>query len=833
MTKQRKLLTAALVILALHLIQEVFLGVSPLGSFIANFLQIFSAGLAAFLCFRASRRGTGFIHQFWILIACGFLVWACADMGWVYYESFRHTEPPRDSIFPFLVTTRSLFLAMALLLDQKEEDKHFDLASLLDFVQLIIIFSLIYIGWFYVPSLHETSLTALLRSAEVEIGEDLAVLGLAFLQAKRAPTPQIRWLYLGFTSYLSILTLGSIVTAYAQLHGQTASGTWLDLWWTVAHLVGAYWALRWQPRAGFYPSLHRERSFASMLLENAIFAGAPLIVLWQAAELGPFWRKLSFTFLGISILAFGARLALSKFREAQSGATAHKADRERLEAESNFRIAFQASPAAITVTSLDDGTYSEVNDAFLAVLGYGRSELIGKSALDLNIWVDPQERLPIVEKLRAGQQVSEAEVRFRTKSGKERQLVMSSDLVLMRGQPFILSIMHDVTEKKMLEREFHQAQKMEAVGRLAGGVAHDFNNLLMVVSGNAQLLQASKDDEDKVVRYARQIEDASARGAALTRQLLAFSRKQLLNPTVLDLNTVIADLWKMLPRLLGEDIDGILSLEPELRRVSADRGQIEQVIMNLAVNARDAMPQGGKLALETANVVIDSRGTSGHSAEIPPGRYVSFAMTDTGEGMSPAVRAHIFDPFFTTKELGKGTGLGLATVHGIVKQSGGYISVSSEPGKGSTFKVYLPQITGHAAEHGSEAQGEPAQGGRGTILLVEDEIALRQIASEYLREKGYHVVEAGTSESALEACASYAGRIDLLVTDIVIPGGNGLTLAKQLSEMRPGLRTIFMSGYTDRTLGPDILGPSATFFQKPFSLDALAHTIRVVLDGAG
>jgi len=829
----RKLLILAVAIVALHAIQEVFVGASPLGSFLANALQIFSAGLAAVLCFGASRRGTGFTGPFWILIGCSSLAWAIADLGWVYYESFLHMSVPRDSIFHFLVDTRALFLVMALLLDQKKEPVDLDLASFLDFAQLAIIFVLLYLGAYYVPSLSESRYASILRSAEVELGEDLAVLGLAVMQAIRAGTPRIRSLYFGFTLYFSLLTAGAVITDYEEIRvvKEATTGTWLDLWWTVPYLVAALWAAGWQPGANFYPTSRRENSFPSLLVNNTIFALAPLIVLLEAAQLGQGWRGLSFSLLGVSILCFAARLAISEFREVRSSLSAHKADQDRLEAESKFRIAFHANPEGITITSLGDGIIVEVNDAFVAAMGFERSELIGKSAVEMNLWVDVRERISLVEKLRRGGRISEAEVRFRTKSGREKQLLLSAHPIQVQGQLCILSIMHDVTEQRLLERQFHQAQKMEAIGRLAGGVAHDFNNILMIASASVQLLEKSRNDPARIERYTHQIQNATDRGASLTRQLLAFSRQQMLNPSILDLNAVVTDLWKMLPRLLGEDVDTVLSLDSALGQVSADRGQLEQVIMNLAVNARDAMPQGGRLTVETTNVVIDEALARVHGVDVPPGRYVMLAVSDTGVGMSPEVQAHIFDPFFTTKELGKGTGLGLATVYGIVKQSGGYIWVYSEMGRGSTFKVYLPRVEAKVPALEIAQPDEPVPAGSGTILLIEDEAALRAVASEYLRSKGYEVVEAGDGETALEFCKSHKGPIDLLITDVVMPGSSGPSVAKTVLEARPGLRTIFMSGYTDRTLGPELLGPNATFFQKPFSLDALARKIHAMLNG--
>ena len=571
-----------------------------------------------------------------------------------------------------------------------------------------------------------------------------------------------------------------------------------------------------------------------MLANNLIFALAPLIVLLQAAELGVGWHRLSLSFLGISILCFALRLGLSEFREIKSSVRAHKADQERLETESKFRIAFHANPEGIAISTLKDGVFIEVNNAFVAMMGYERSELIGKSSLELKLWVDSKARDCFKDKLNRGQRITKLEVKVRTKSGEERQMLLAADPIQVQGRLCVLTIVHDVTEQQLLEQQLQQAQRMEAIGRLAGGLAHDFNNILMITSANAQLLGRSRDNPAKVERYAFQIREAADRGASLTKQLLAFSRQQLLNPTILNLNKIVTDLWKILPRLLGDDIKTVLSLDPGLGQVSADRGQIEQVIMNLAINARDAMPQGGTLTVETKNVAIDESGTDGEDVGVPPGHFVMVTATDTGIGMSPEVQARVFDPFFTTKAFGKGTGLGLATVYGIVKQSGGYILVRSEALQGSRFKVYLPRVEAKAPVIQTPPdEFAPAASASATILLVEDEAQLREVASEYLRSKGYEVIEANSGEIALELCNSHKGQLDVLITDVVMPGRSGPSLAKAVLEVRPEIRTIFISGYADRALSSELLGTNSAFFQKPFSLEELARKIHSMLNENG
>jgi two-component system cell cycle sensor histidine kinase/response regulator CckA len=389
----------------------------------------------------------------------------------------------------------------------------------------------------------------------------------------------------------------------------------------------------------------------------------------------------------------------------------------------------------------------------------------------------------------------------------------------------------DVTDRKRLEEQFRQAQKMEAVGRLAGGIAHDFNNLLMVIQGYADLMADRVAAGDWVRRSAEQIQMAARRASALTQQLLAFSRRQMLAPKVLNVHSVVSDMENILRRLIGEDIELRASTEPDLWFVKADRSQIEQVIMNLAVNARDAMPQGGRLTIETANVQLEE---SSHypSFVVEAGKYVMLAVTDNGCGMDAATQAHIFEPFYTTKEKGKGTGLGLATVYGIVKQSGGYIWVYSEPGRGTTFKIYLPKIEEEVRDEIFDRRVEKASVPRGSevILLVEDEKGVRELARQYLEMSGYTVLEAEDGHAAMELSASHDGPIHLLMTDVVMPGISGRELAERISSVRTSIKILYMSGYADQVaMHHGIWGNDAVLLQKPFNMVSLATKLREIL----
>ena len=501
-----------------------------------------------------------------------------------------------------------------------------------------------------------------------------------------------------------------------------------------------------------------------------------------------------------------------------------------LKAEERFHKAFNASPEPITIANLSDGRYLDVNESFLRTTGYRREEVIGRTSLELKFWERREDRARLVAILEEQGSVRDLEITFCTKSGEQRTALDSAEIIEVAGQKCIIAFFKDITERKFLEQQLRQAQKMEAVGRLSGGIAHDFNNLLGVIIGYSELLGERVAQNASLRKNVEEIKKAGHRAADLTRQLLAFSRQQVLDPKVLDLNAIVAGLEKMLRPLIGEDIELSTALDPALGHVKADQGQIEQVIMNLVINGRDAMPEGGKLMIETASVDLDEDYARRHPPVVP-GSYALLAVTDTGMGMDAKTQAHIFDPFFTTKEMGKGTGLGLATVYGVVKQSGGYIWVDSEPGKGTTFKTYLPLVEESPEPAGLRATRAKPSRGSETILLVEDEESLRVMTRTLLVQSGYNVLDADSGTQALEIAHRREETIHLLLTDVVLPGMRGRELAERMVLFRPNLRVLLMSGYADHAMAAQGVLDAGTFFlQKPFTRDALTREVRKVLD---
>jgi len=500
--------------------------------------------------------------------------------------------------------------------------------------------------------------------------------------------------------------------------------------------------------------------------------------------------------------------------------------------EMNFRSLVTNAPYGICRCD-STGKILDANPAFLQLLGRATvDEIVGEHIFGL--YAQNDRWFALADFLRSAEPFKGLMAEWKGKDTATTLVRISGRAVADGGDGGIVFELfaEDVTERRVLEDQLRQSQKMEAVGRLAGGIAHDFNNLLMVISGYSEFLLERLGAEPQLRGPAQEIASAAERASSLTRQLLAFSRKQMLAPRIVNLNEVATENTKMLTRMIGEDIDLVMVPGANLWPVRADAGQIEQVIMNLAVNARDAMPSGGKLTIETSNVTLDEAYARFH-APLPPGDYVMVAISDTGNGMDNETQSHIFEPFFTTKGT-KGTGLGLSTVYGIVKQSGGYIWVHSEVGRGTTFKIYLPRVasTGEAVTHVAvPVEYRKVEPGRETILLVEDEPNLRYLARQYLEKQGYRVIEAADGAVAVQIAVAHEGVIHLLLTDVIMPGMNGRELAQRISEIRPNVKILYMSGYTENVIGQNgTLDAGVRLLQKPFNLRDLKSVVREVLD---
>jgi PAS domain S-box-containing protein len=943
----RKLLILAATIVGAHLAVALTLGVSPSGTLLANLLEISASVLAAVMSFGASRRARGMARPFWTLVGCGMAAWGVANLGWMYYELVLHTKPAAGSAVQFLFSLHALFFAMVLFLDQEKDSERLEPEFFLDFAQIGIVFFFVFLGFYYLPSAHLQQQGAATRQVWMELCEEIAIIALASLQIARAHTAHIRNLYVGLALYYSIFAAGSAVAEYHQSIRRTPTGTLFDLCWTLPFLWGAFWAARWQqPTATQAARPLVRKTFSGVVLTNAIFVLAPLIVLVQVAQLPADWRFLRFSLLGVSILCFAARMGMGGYREAQTAETVRRqalamdatadgisilgedgkhiyvnaafarmmghegpesmlgvnwrqiydpqdvdllqkqvrkalesegkwsgqinlrrrdgtvipvemaiaslangvtacighdisarkeAEKARADAENKYRTLVEQVAAISYIAELGlRGEWHYVSPQIESITGYTQDEWLAES----RDWMRhiPVEDHAVIEGAEAASVRGErfqAEYRIVRKDGAV--IWVSDTAVVVSGSnshPVMEGIIVDITERKLLENQLQQSRRMEAVGRLAGGIAHDFNNLLTIIKGYAELALQRPGIQAEQRADVMQIENAAERAALLIRQLLAFSRRQVLQPKIIDLNAIVVGLDKLLGRLIGEHIEMVTCCGANVGNVKADPAQVEQVIMNLVVNARDAMPKGGQMTVETVNVELDSTYARDH-VSVKPGPYVMLAVSDTGMGIRRETMAHIFEPFFTTKESGKGTGLGLSTVYGIVKQSGGYIWVYSEPDQGTTFKVYLPRVAAEVESKPSVVEVPGAGRGSETILLVEDEEAVRDLANRILSAKGYSVVAAKSTKEAEQLSEKHSGDIHLVLTDIIMPGTSGREFARRIAARRPRTRILFMSGYTDNVLAEGgVLEEGLSFLQKPFTPGALVQKVREVLDSA-
>ncbi len=942
----RKLLVSVIVLLGLSVGIILTLGMSPIGSLLTNSLQIVCCGVAAGVCFAASKRGRGVSRPFWALVGCSIAAWGVANLGWMYYENWLHAPVPRFSLVRILFDVQGVFYAIALFLDKEKDSPEFNAEMVLDSVQIAIVFLSLFFGIFYLQvweraeaQFHELIVTWIF------VGINVTLTLLATVQMFGAKTKRIRSLYRGLALFLFIYTLGSGLAESSWANQLVLTGSWYDLGWTIPFLFAAMWAGRWQEEA---EAAHSEatqiKTLRELALKNVMLALAPLIVLVLVARLGSQWRMIGFSLLAVSIVSYVVRLGITEFRHVESSASVMR-----------HRVAMESTVDGMSILD-DHGEHVYANSAFARLTGFsGPQEVLGKSwrqvydprdialleeqvresvvksgrwsgqivlhhrddttlPVEMTITKMPQGGTVCVardisDRLKAVRARDEAEIKYRllveqvaaisyiaelgvngqwfyvspqietilgyspdewladscnwlshvspedhhvvqtaeetSERGlpfqaeyriirKDGKIVWVSDnAVVVRGSgshPLMEGLIVDITDRKLLENQLQQSRRMEAVGRLAGGIAHDFNNLLTIIKGYAELALNRPGVPPERSSDIQQIGNAAERASTLIRQLLAFSRRQVLQPKSLDLNAIVESLDKLLSRLMGADIHMKTACSPNIGTVKADPAQIEQVIMNLVVNARDAMPSGGRLTIETANVDLDANYARDH-VTVKPGPYVMLAVSDTGIGMDSDTQSHIFEPFYTTKGSGRGTGLGLSTVYGIVKQSGGYIWVYSEPGKGTAFKVYLPRVEESVVAPSVKTEESVNRWGTETILLVEDDAAVRELARTILAAQGYSVLVAESASHAEQLAANGSREIHLLLTDVVMPGVSGRDLARRITSNHARTQVLFMSGYTDNVIAHGgVLETGVAFLQKPFTPRALAIKVREVLD---
>ena len=940
----RKLLTLALTILGLHIVEAYTVDPSPAGSLLGNSLQMIACFTAVAMCLRAARRGKQLTRTFWLLVGAGIGIWGVANLGWTYYEVVLHREPAELSFVRFLFDIQGAFFAMAMLLDQGYDSQKLDFGLLLDALQIALVFLFIYLGLFYTPSVHLDSAHAAFREYAIAMAETASLFGLAVLRSFLTSSKAIRPLYGGLAAYLAVYLIGSGIANTAALKHETPTGTLLDLAWTVPLLYAAIWAATWRPVDEPHgESTIRAKTLSETVLTNLLFGAAPVLIFLLSAEFASGWKILRYSVLTLSVAGYVARMAISDYRQSRNaekarqrtsaldlavdgmaivsgdgkytyvnegyaqmlGSTSRKemigcqwenvsvrgaqgaspneirsvlrqngrwlgivnvpravgeslpvelavaalpeggvvmlsrdlterrkVEQARAEAEIKYRMIVEQVAAISYIAEPGvNGRWFYVSPQIESILGYVAEEWLADSENWLQ-HIHPDDHAAVQEAEAAGLQGKSFQAEYRV-IRKDGRTVWISDTATITGgsenHPVMEGIMVDISERKLMENQSQQARRMEAIGRLAGGIAHDFNNLLTIIKGYTELARQRTEGQSALRNDIEKIDDASERAAALVRQLLAFSRKQVLQPKNLDLNSVVGGLEQLLKRLMSEDIRMQVKMSPDLGIIKADPSQIEQVLMNLVVNARDAMPSGGKLIIETRNVDLDQTYAS-EQVSVKAGRYVMLAVSDTGLGMNAETVAHIFEPFFTTKGGMRGTGLGLSTTYGIVKQSGGYIWVYSEPQHGTTFKVYLPRIDEIAEAPEAARLRSTVRNGTETILLVEDDESVRDLTETVLTSYGYKVILTQDPQHA-QAVAQSGIEIHMVLTDVVMPSMSGRDLVRILSGKYPHLRVLYMSGYSDDIISTDgVLESGLAFLQKPFTPAALAQKVREVLD---
>jgi len=786
--------------------------------------QLLAAFLAATACWQASRRSRHYATIFWRLSAATFLLWSVGVLLNT-YQNLTSAFPNQNQIGVFLIiflSTAPMFLGSVLsgTTDTGDESKvHWDL--ILDACQILVLVLAVHLMLVDIPSMSVGER----RTAAVALRlQDYWRLALAIALGVRAlldESPATRRLIKPIAVAMALFAVGTWIGNDLQDAAVWRGARWFDLAWTIPFAMVAYSAAAWR-QPPISPEWDRKPAkVEAVFLFYFPSIALPILLLSMHNEIQFEQIVVGLGAMMLSIFCFSLRLLLTQRQQ--------RLTMEALAAsEHRYRNLFERNMAGLYVSTLD-GRILDCNQAFCDVFGYTREQLLHLDASELYIG-GGQEREALLAELQQHGAKHGVEHSYVRRDGNRIWTLENYSITTDEtGRRVLEGAVLDATERHSLEQQLQQAQKMESVGQLAGGVAHDFNNLLTVMRGYSDLQLEKTAPSDPIHGYAEQINAAADRAAGLTRQLLAFSRQQVMQARVVNLNTLLHDFEKLLRRLIGEDIEMRTVFADDLGNVKVDPGQMEQVIMNLVTNARDAMPEGGTMTLETSNIELDGLFLDRHPYVVP-GPYVRLAISDTGNGMDADTRKRVFDPFFTTKEVGKGTGLGLSTSYGIVKQSQGYIEVYSEVGHGSTFVIYLPRL-GPGTQPAPVEKATPARRGNETVLLVEDDRQVRALAQSILESYGYKVLAVEEPGEAEAVCDQHSGSIKILLADMIMPKMTGREVARRVASRIPSIRVLYMSGFpTHNIVNQGILEPGIFFLQKPFTAVALASKIRDVLD---
>jgi PAS domain S-box-containing protein len=801
---------------------------------ISDLLQLGLGALASAAAWQAARRSAGFSRTFWRFQACGLFLWALAQALATVYDGILHrpvNQPWPSDLLYFLWLT-PIFLA--LFLRPYAASQRIPWTQWLDFAQVGILVTSVYAFAFEVPAHWQSQVISYEHLALlVSCARDILLVAFFTWRTLRSSDSQVRSLYGRITVFLALFTLAECPYLYLQVYASLRPGTLWDFPTSVA--LGAAAIListapsaavaerRRETDAAARHTPERRKSSQRVLLKLVPLV-FPMAVLLMSAHIAEQQFAIAVAAVLSSFACSSARIILTERQQLRSEAALDQ--RNAL-----LKSVFEGTGDAIFVKD-SAGNYLMANEMVGRFFDKPLEKIVGRTAFQLTdlttaktLTEHDREILDTGKSVTVDFQVSRDGVTSHYLVTRAPYRDASGNIV------GVIGISRNISDYKKMEDRLRQSQKMEAIGTLAGGVAHDFNNILMVISGYSSVLTDALTAEPKLRGHVEQIQKAGERAASLTRQLLAFSRKQTIQPVPLNLNNVVTGVEKLLHRLIGENIAISTHLAVDLGSVMADAGQMEQVLLNLAVNARDAMPEGGKLSIETRNTVVRN-GKSQGTSETPPRDYVELVMADSGAGIDPAVQPHIFEPFFTTKAQGKGTGLGLSTVYGIIQQAGGSVTFESAPGAGTSFRILLPRIPAGKGETAKVASAEQLQGAE-TVLLVEDDASVCELVRAVLTSYGYSVLAARRPEEAETMCRAHGSRIQLLLTDVIMPEMSGAELSKRLTALKPDLRVLFMSGYIDDSVvRQGIRDPGVAYLQKPFSPTSLAKKVREVLDSA-